>query len=53
MSRSWTPEEIQSASAAMKAEGNMGYEEFCEEMKKVERTADCHKGKNALWRPRI
>lgn len=30
MSRSWTPEEIQQVSEAMKAAGHMGYEEFCE-----------------------
>ena len=29
MSRDWTPEELQAASAAMKAAGHMSYEEFC------------------------
>ena len=29
MSKSWTPEELAVASAAMKAEGHMSYEEFC------------------------
>lgn len=29
MSKSWTPEELTAASAAMKAEGHMSYEEFC------------------------
>lgn len=29
MSRDWTPEELSAASAAMKAEGHMSYEEFC------------------------
>lgn len=29
MSRDWTPAEIQAVSAAMKAKGDMGYEEFC------------------------
>lgn len=29
MSKSWTPEELAAASAAMKAEGHMNYEEFC------------------------
>ena len=29
MSRDWTPEELAEASAAMKAQGNMSYEEFC------------------------
>lgn len=29
MSKSWTPEELATASAAMKAEGHMSYEEFC------------------------
>ena len=53
MSRGWTPAEIQAASAAMKAEGHMSYEEFCEEIEKAERTADRCKGKNALWRPHI
>ena len=29
MSKSWTPEELAAASAAMKGEGHMSYEEFC------------------------
>lgn len=29
MSKSWTPEELAAASAAMKAEDHMSYEEFC------------------------
>ena len=29
MSRDWTPVELQTVSAAMKARGEMGYEEFC------------------------
>ena len=29
MSKSWTPEELAAASAAMKADGHMSYEEFC------------------------
>lgn len=29
MSRDWTPNELAAASAAMKARGEMGYEEFC------------------------
>ena len=29
MSKSWTPEELAAASAAMKAKGHMSYEEFC------------------------
>lgn len=29
MSKSWMPEELAAASAAMKAEGHMSYEEFC------------------------
>ena len=29
MSKSWTPEELAAASAAMKAAGHMSYEEFC------------------------
>lgn len=32
MSRDWTPEERQSASEAMKAAGEMSYEEFCAEV---------------------
>lgn len=32
MSRDWTPEELAEASAAMKAQGNMSYEEFCNEL---------------------
>ncbi len=31
MSRDWTPAELQAASEAMKASGNLSYEEFCEE----------------------
>lgn len=30
MSCSWTPEELETASKAMKAAGYMSYEEFCE-----------------------
>lgn len=37
MSRDWTAEELQAASAAMKAMGHMGYEEFCESLKEVRR----------------
>ena len=37
MSRDWTTEELQAASAAMKAMGHMGYEEFCESLKEVRR----------------
>lgn len=37
MSRDWTNEELQAASAAMKAMGHMGYEEFCESIKEVQR----------------
>lgn len=32
MSRDWTPDELQAASAAMKTAGHMGYEEFCKEL---------------------
>ena len=32
MSRDWTPEELQAASAAMIAAGHMSYEEFCREL---------------------
>ena len=32
MSKDWTPEELAAASEAMKAAGNMSYEEFCEEL---------------------
>lgn len=34
MSKSWTPEELAAASAAMKAEGHMSYEEFCAYLKR-------------------
>ena len=34
MSRDWNPEEIQRASTAMKASGNMDYEEFCIDLAK-------------------
>ncbi|MCD8073644.1 MAG: hypothetical protein LUF27_01170 [Lachnospiraceae bacterium] len=36
MSRDWTQEELQTASAAMKAAGHMSYEEFCEELHRQE-----------------
>jgi len=36
MSRDWTQEELQTASAAMKAAGHMNYEEFCEELRRQE-----------------
>ena len=36
MSRSWTEQELQAASKAMKAAGYMGYEEFCEELERQE-----------------
>ncbi len=32
MSKDWTPEELQAASAAMKAAGEMSYEEFTDEV---------------------
>ena len=32
MSRGWTPEELQTVSAAMKAAGHMSYEEFSAEL---------------------
>lgn len=32
MSRDWTAEEIQIVSEAMKAAGNMGFEEFCKDL---------------------
>ncbi len=34
MSKSWTPEELAAASAAMKGEGHMSYEEFCAYMER-------------------
>lgn len=35
MSKDWTQEELQAASAAMKAAGHLSYEEFCAKL------ADC------------
>lgn len=35
MSRDWTPKELAAVSAAMKAEGRMSYEEFCEELERA------------------
>lgn len=32
MSKDWSPNELTAASAAMKAAGHMGYEEFCMEL---------------------
>lgn len=34
MSRDWTPEELQAVSTAMKAAGQMSYEEFGAELEK-------------------
>lgn len=34
MSRDWTPDELTTASTAMKAAGQMSYEEFCTELEK-------------------
>lgn len=39
MSKDWTPEDLHAASAAMKAEGHMSYEESCEELDRVGMTA--------------
>lgn len=53
LSRDWTPEELAAASAAMKAEGHMSYEEFCEELERVgmvAKTAPLAAG-NELQRP--
>lgn len=36
MSRDWTEDELQAVSAAMKAAGHMGYEEFCAELAQSE-----------------
>lgn len=36
MSRDWTAEELQAASAAMKAMGHMGYEEFLNHSRRYE-----------------
>jgi hypothetical protein len=41
MSRDWTPTELQAASEAMKASGNLSYKEFCEETEKSTFTAYC------------
>lgn len=37
MSRDWTPEEIQAASAVMKKAGQMSYEEFCTALEQAEK----------------
>ena len=39
MSKDWTAKELQAASEAMKQSGNMGYEEFCESLRKTSNTA--------------
>lgn len=54
MSRDWTPEELAAASTAMKAEGYMSYEEFCEELERagmVAKTAPLA-ARNELQQPR-
>ena len=48
MSRDWTQDESQRASAAMKAAGHMGYEEFCEALGKDALTALCKDEKGNL-----
>lgn len=49
MSKSWTPEELAAASAAMKAEGHMSYEEFCAApVLRLE-----HRGRRQLGSPRL
>jgi hypothetical protein len=40
MSRDWTPEELQAVSAAMKAAGEMSYEEFCAELERQVKEAE-------------
>ena len=53
MSQDWTPEELAAASAAMKAEGHMSYEECCEELERagmVAKTAPLAVG-NELQQP--
>ena len=35
MSRDWTQEELQAASTAMQKMGELGYEEFCKEIKEA------------------
>jgi hypothetical protein len=40
MSRDWTPEELQAVSAAMKASGEMSYEEFCIELERQTKEAE-------------
>lgn len=34
MSRDWTPDELTTASTAMKSAGQMSYEEFCAELER-------------------
>lgn len=46
MSKSWTPEELAAASAAMKAEGHMSYEEFCAYLERcTEKVVVVHPGR--------
>lgn len=52
MSRDWTPKELAAASAAMKAEGHMSYEEFCEELERTGMHASAsHAAGNELQQP--
>lgn len=52
MSRDWTPEELARASAAMKAQGHMSYEEFCAELEKGARKLVLHYvGRDSWSRP--
>ncbi|HHV12321.1 MAG TPA: hypothetical protein GXX75_18755 [Clostridiales bacterium] len=48
MSRDWTQQELQNASKAMKEVGHLGYEEFCEQLKKTIFTGFCKDADNNL-----
>ena len=53
MSRDWTPEEIQTASKAMKEAGHMSYEEFCEELDRVGFVVKATDGSTSQLKPQV
>lgn len=53
MSRDWTPAELQAASAAMKAEGHMSYEEFCADLGRKAKTVKVTFGNGDVITTRI
>ena len=47
MSKDWTPDELRAASQAMKKSGHMSFEEFCEELDRMEKAPAAEKEETA------